>query len=147
MKTDRNKNNLKSEENMILKKSRRSDANVFPAENRGIGKFAKAKKTGKRCDLENSSAAEMAVYGYCFCCSRRSGNGSYPAADPGKIVDTVTAGKAVTFWVIFLYFAMLALTGFMESARKVCLPYLGRKSHMHLEAALWKNSYALLLTN
>ena len=44
MKTDRNKNNLKSEENMILKKSRRSDANVFPVENKGKGKIAKAKK-------------------------------------------------------------------------------------------------------
>ena len=80
MKTDRNKNNVKSEENMILEKSRRSDANVFPVENKGKSE----KKTGKRCDLENSSAAEMAVYGYCLGCSRRSGNGSYPTADPGK---------------------------------------------------------------
>ena len=38
MKTDRNKNNVKSEENMILEKSRRSDANVFPVENKGKGK-------------------------------------------------------------------------------------------------------------
>ena len=44
MKTDRNKNNVKSEENMILEKSRRSDANVFPVENKGKGKIAKAKK-------------------------------------------------------------------------------------------------------
>ena len=44
MKTDRNKNNVKSEENMILKKSRRSDANVFPVENKGKGKIAEAKK-------------------------------------------------------------------------------------------------------
>ena len=41
MKTDRNKNNVKSEENMILEKSRRSDANVFPVENKGKGKIAK----------------------------------------------------------------------------------------------------------
>ena len=40
MKTDRNKNNVKSEENMILEKSRRSDANVFPVENKGKGKIA-----------------------------------------------------------------------------------------------------------
>lgn len=44
MKTDRNKNNVKSEENMILEKSRRSDANVFPVENKGKGKIAEAKK-------------------------------------------------------------------------------------------------------
>ena len=41
MKTDRNKNNVKSEENMILEKSRRSDANVFPVENKGKGKIAR----------------------------------------------------------------------------------------------------------
>ena len=63
MKTDRNKNNVKSEENMILEKSRRSDANVFPVENKGKGKIAKAKKRQvKGVILENSSAAEMAVY-------------------------------------------------------------------------------------
>ena len=44
MKTDRNKNNLKSEENMILKKSRRSDANVFPAETGAKGNLQKRKK-------------------------------------------------------------------------------------------------------
>lgn len=45
MKTDRNKNNVKSEENMILEKSRRSDANVFPVENKGKkGKLQKRKK-------------------------------------------------------------------------------------------------------
>ena len=95
MKTDRNKNNVKSEENMILEKSRRSDANVFPVENKGQRENCKSeKKTGKRCDLENSSAAEMAVYGYCLCCSRRSGNGSYPAADPGKNRRYSHSGKS-----------------------------------------------------
>ena len=43
MKTDRNKNNVKSEENMILEKSRRSDANVFPVENKGKGKTLRPK--------------------------------------------------------------------------------------------------------
>ena len=49
MKTDRNKNNVKSEENMILEKSRRLDANVFPLENKGKGKNAKAKKRQLNC--------------------------------------------------------------------------------------------------
>ena len=35
MKTDRNKNNVKSEENMILEKSRRSDANAFSGRKQG----------------------------------------------------------------------------------------------------------------
>ena len=127
MKTDRNKNNVKSEENMILEKSRRSDANVFPVENKGKGKIAEAKKRqvkgviwktvlrnmmknlnigivivaislmlascGNRTE-QNSSAAEMAVYGYCLGCSRRSGNGSYPAADPGKNRRYSHSGKS-----------------------------------------------------
>ena len=44
MKTDRNKNNLKSEENMILKKSRRSDANVFRQKTGAKGNLQKRKK-------------------------------------------------------------------------------------------------------
>lgn len=53
-----------------------------------------------------------------------------------KIVDTITAGKAVTFWEIFLYFAMLALTGIMESAREGLLTVFGQKITHALRSSL-----------
>ena len=60
-----------------------------------------------------------------------------------KIVDTVTAGKAVTFWVIFLYFAMLALTGFMESAREGLLTVFGQKITHALRSSLMEKFICL----
>ena len=44
MKMDRNKNNVKSEENMISEKNRKSDANELLAENRDKRKTAAEKK-------------------------------------------------------------------------------------------------------
>ena len=35
----------------------------------------------------------------------------------GKIVDSITAGHAVAFSFFVLYFVVLALTGFMDTAR------------------------------
>ena len=60
-----------------------------------------------------------------------------------KIVDTVTAGKAVTFWVIFLYFAMLALTGFMEPAREGLLTVFGQKVTHALRSSLMEKFICL----
>lgn len=44
-----------------------------------------------------------------------------------KIVDTVTAGTGVSVPFIVLYFFMLALTGFLESAREGFLTVFGQK--------------------
>ena len=115
---------------MILEKSRRSDANVFPAENRGKGKIAKAKKRQVKGVIWKTVLQQKWLsMGIVFAVAGAVVTALIPPLILAKIVDTVTAGKAVTFWVIFLYFAMLALTGFMESAREGLLPYLGRKSH------------------
>ena len=53
-----------------------------------------------------------------------------------KIVDTITAGKNVAFWTILLYFAMLALTGIMESAREGLLTVFGQKTTHALRSSL-----------
>ena len=44
-----------------------------------------------------------------------------------KIVDTITAGTGVSVPFIVLYFLMLALTGFLESAREGLLTVFGQK--------------------
>lgn len=44
-----------------------------------------------------------------------------------KIVDTITAGTGVSVPFIVLYFLMLALTGFLESAREGLLTIFGQK--------------------
>lgn len=45
----------------------------------------------------------------------------------GNIVDTLTIGKTLPFQMAALYFAMLALTGVMESAREGLLTVFGQK--------------------
>lgn len=54
----------------------------------------------------------------------------------GKIIDTITAGKAVTFAMIVLYFALLALTGFAEAAREGMLTVFGQKIIHALRSSL-----------
>lgn len=44
-----------------------------------------------------------------------------------KIVDTITAGTGVSVPFVVLYFLMLALTGFLESAREGLLTVFGQK--------------------
>ena len=45
----------------------------------------------------------------------------------GKIVDSITAGHAVAFSFFVLYFVVLALTGFMDTARASLLTVFGQK--------------------
>ena len=45
----------------------------------------------------------------------------------GKIVDSITAGHAVAFSFFVLYFVVLALTGFMDTARESLLTVFGQK--------------------
>lgn len=147
MKTDRNKNNVKSEENMILEKSRRSDANVFPVENKGKGKIAEAKKRQVKGVIWKTVLQQKWLsMGIVLAVAGAVVTALIPPLILAKIVDTVTAGKAVTFWAILLYFAMLALTGFMESAREGLLTVFGQKITHALRSSLMENSYALLLT-
>ena len=144
MKTDRNKNNVKSEENMILEKSRRSDANVFPVENKGKGKIAKAKKRQVKGVIWKTVLQQKWLsMGIVFAVAGAVVTALIPPLILAKIVDTVTAGKAVTFWVIFLYFAMLALTGFMESAREGLLTVFGQKITHALRSSLMEKFICL----
>ena len=53
-----------------------------------------------------------------------------------KIVDTITAGKSVAFAGIILYFVMLAVTAFMESAREGLLIVFGQKIAHALRSSL-----------
>ena len=144
MKTDRNKNNVKSEENMILEKSRRSDANVFPVENKGKGKIAKAKKRQVKGVIWKTVLQQKWLsMGIVFAVAGAVVTALIPPLILAKIVDTVTAGKAVTFWVIFLYFAMLVLTGFMESAREGLLTVFGQKITHALRSSLMEKFICL----
>lgn len=54
----------------------------------------------------------------------------------GKIIDTITAGKEVTFVLIVLYFGLLALTGFAEAAREGMLTVFGQKITHALRSSL-----------
>lgn len=54
----------------------------------------------------------------------------------GRIIDTITAGKAVTFVMIVLYFGLLALTGFAEAAREGMLTVFGQKITHALRSSL-----------
>ena len=53
-----------------------------------------------------------------------------------NIIDTLTQGKTVSFLFIMLYFGMLALTGFLESAREGLLTVLGQKITHALRSGL-----------
>ncbi len=53
-----------------------------------------------------------------------------------NIIDTLTQGKTVSFLFILLYFGMLALTGFLESAREGLLTVLGQKITHALRSGL-----------
>ena len=52
------------------------------------------------------------------------------------IVDSITAGTDAAFARILLYFAMLALTGFTESARESLLVVFGQKITHALRSSL-----------
>lgn len=148
MKMDRNKNNVKSEENMISEKNRKSDANELLAENRDKRKTAAEKKRQVKSVIWKTILQQkwlsigivLAVVGAVV-------TALIPPLILGKIVDTVTVGKAVTFWAILLYFAMLALTGFMESAREGLLTVFGQKITHALRSSLMEKFINLTSDN
>lgn len=65
----------------------------------------------------------------------------------GKIVDTITAGKMVSFAVILLYFGMLVLTGLTESIRESLLTVFGQKITHALRSSLMEKFIHLTTEN
>lgn len=61
----------------------------------------------------------------------------------GKIVDDITAGHAVAFSFFVLYFVVLALTGFMDTARESLLTVFGQKITHALRSALMEKFVSL----
>ena len=64
-----------------------------------------------------------------------------------KIVDTVAAGKQTSWAVIMLYFVMLAVTAFMESAREGLLIAFGQKITHALRSRLMEKFVHLTADN
>ena len=64
-----------------------------------------------------------------------------------KIVDTVTVGKQTSWAVIMLYFVMLAVTAFMESAREGLLIVFGQKITHALRSRLMEKFVHLTADN
>ena len=64
-----------------------------------------------------------------------------------RIVDTITEGKTAGFSFIFLYFAMLALTGIMESFREGLLTVFGQKITHALRSSLMEKFTSLTADN
>lgn len=68
---------------------------------------------------------------------------SDPAASSWKIVDSITAGHAVAFSFFVLYFVVLALTGFMDTARASLLTVFGQKITHALRSRLMEKFVSL----
>ena len=64
-----------------------------------------------------------------------------------KIIDTVTVGKQISWAVIMLYFVMLAVTAFMESAREGMLIVFGQKITHALRSRLMEKFVHLTADN
>ncbi len=64
-----------------------------------------------------------------------------------RIIDTITAGKTVGFSFIFFYFAMLALTGIMESVKEGFLTVFGQKITHALRSSLMEKFTSLTADN
>ena len=61
----------------------------------------------------------------------------------GKIVDSITEGDAVAFSFFVLYFVVLALTGFMDTARASLLTVFGQKITHALRSRLMEKFLSL----
>lgn len=64
-----------------------------------------------------------------------------------RIVDTITGGNKAAVYILALYFAMLALTGFMESAREGLLTVFGQKITHALRSSLMEKFVSLTSDN
>lgn len=64
-----------------------------------------------------------------------------------RIVDTITGGNKAAVYILVLYFAMLALTGFIESAREGLLTVFGQKITHALRSSLMEKFVSLTSDN
>ena len=64
-----------------------------------------------------------------------------------RIVYTITGGNKAAVYILVLYFAMLALTGFMESAREGLLTVFGQKITHALRSSLMEKFVSLTSDN
>lgn len=64
-----------------------------------------------------------------------------------RIVDTITGGNKAAVYILVLYFAMLALTGFMESAREGLLTVFGQKITHALRSSIMEKFVSLTSDN
>ena len=64
-----------------------------------------------------------------------------------RIVDPITGGNKAAVYILVLYFAMLALTGFMESAREGLLTVFGQKITHALRSSLMEKFVSLTSDN
>lgn len=64
-----------------------------------------------------------------------------------RIVDTITGGNKAAVYILVLYFAMLAFTGFMESAREGLLTVFGQKITHALRSSLMEKFVSLTSDN
>lgn len=64
-----------------------------------------------------------------------------------RIVDTITGGNKAAVYILVLYFAMIALTGFMESAREGLLTVFGQKITHALRSSLMEKFVSLTSDN
>lgn len=70
----------------------------------------------------------------------------FPPLILAKIIDTVTSGTMPTFYMVFMYFGFLIVTGLMESARETFLTVFGQKITHSLRSALM-DKYSCLTTS
>lgn len=70
----------------------------------------------------------------------------FPPLILAKIIDTVTSGTMPTFYMVFMYFGFLLVTGLMESARETFLTVFGQKITHSLRSALM-DKYSCLTTS
>ena len=64
-----------------------------------------------------------------------------------RVVDTITGGNKAAVYILVLYFAMLAFTGFMESAREGLLTVFGQKITHALRSSLMEKFVSLTSDN
>ena len=70
----------------------------------------------------------------------------FPPLILAKIIDTVTSGTMPTFYMVFMYFGFLLVTGLMESVRETFLTVFGQKITHSLRSALM-DKYSCLTTS
>lgn len=74
--------------------------------------------------------------GIAFCVCTAIISALFPPLILGKVIDRMTAGRQVPFYLVLSYFGLLVLTGVTESAREGLLTVFGQKITHALRSAL-----------